>query len=83
MPLPKLFMLKLLGRNEKRREERRESLGASEFFLSRLKLGRRLSVDALGVACPFGFWAMAFFMLTGGYLRSLFSFGVGAAAASC
>src|ERR1700709_2807175 len=77
-------MLKLLGKKLNRSEERFavRSLGASEFFLVKLKLGlRRLSVEGLGVASPLSL-GKAFFMLTGGYLRSLFSFCTGAAAGS-
>ena len=78
----KLFMLKLPGRNEKRREER-FSLGRSDGFLLKPKLGRRpLSVDCRGCASSLLF-GMALRMLTGGYLRSFFSFVAPASCCCC
>ena len=61
-----MFILKLLGKKEKRRDERRSLPGTSglEFFRLKPKLVLRLSPDILGVGSsePPG---SAFFMLTG------------------
>jgi hypothetical protein len=68
-----LFTLKLLGRSEKRRDDRLPCTLESRSRLAlRLnpKLGRRLSVEGRGCASSLG---MGFFMLSGGYLRSFFS----------
>lgn len=68
-------MLKLPGSHEKRREPRfPEILGSRSLEALRLnpKLGRRLSVEGRGV-CSTSAFGMAFFMLTGGYLRLFFS----------
>ena len=76
LPPAILEMLKEPGRNEKRREER-FSLGTSEFFRPKVKLGRLLlSLEGRGVGLSLLF-GMAFRMLTGGCLRSRFSFDTG------
>ena len=73
----KLLKLKLLGKNEIRREDLLLSEGASEFFLLKPKLVLRLlSVDVLGWTSSLLF-GMAFLMLTGGYRRSRFSSTLG------
>lgn len=80
----KLPILKLPGSQEKRLEPRLpERLGSLSRDALRLnpKLGRRLSVEGRGVDSTSEF-GIAFFMLTGGYLRFLFSL-VGCAASCC
>lgn len=71
LPL-KLFMLKLLGKKEKRRLFLRLTDALSEFLRKNWKLLRRLSDEGLGTASSL-LLGIALRMLTGGCLRSLFS----------
>lgn len=67
-------MLRLAGSQEKRRDDLRPlMLPSFDALRPMVKLGRRLSVEGRGVASLPPEYCIAFFMLTGGYLRFRFS----------